>query len=210
MTFKNSNWFKYFSGLYKRNRFILTVAAVIFFLSLFIGILVGYLFPDLILKIINAYVQSLLSYHLEKTTLSIFTHNLQAIFIEYIGGFIAIIPVIELFSNGFFIGGFFGYLFNHSYAAAIGPLSAWKFLVYTIPHGIFEIPGFIIAGAAGLRVTTLVIDLLKNIIYKKHDDVNYWKIKDSLGLLLISVILILIAAIIEANITPILGSILTS
>jgi stage II sporulation protein M len=202
----NSNWFKYFSGVYERNKFILAVAAVIFFLSLFIGILVGYLLPDFTLKIINVFVQSLLSYHIEKTTLSIFAHNLQAVLLEYSGGVIGIIPIIALLTNGFIIGAFFGYLFNHSYLTAIGSLSVQKFLVFTLPHGIFEIPGFIIAGAAGLRVTTRIIDLIKKIIYKKPEPVDNWKLKDSLFLLVISIILIFIAAIIEANITPVLGS----
>jgi len=208
MNFKDFNYSNYLSRLYNRNKFILQLAAVIFFVSLFLGILVGYLFPDIVRKIIDTYVQALLSLHIQKTTLSIFTHNLQAVLTEYIGGVIAIIPIFDLFSNGFFIGAFFGYLFNHSYTTAIGPLSAQKFLAYTIPHGIFEIPGLIIAGAAGLRLTTQVIDIIKQFRSQKPEQLKYRKFKDSLALMAISIILIFIAANIEANITPILGPIL--
>jgi stage II sporulation protein M len=209
MIIKNSRWLNYFTGLYNRNKFILTIATSIFFVSVFVGISVGYFLPDFTINLLNAYVKALLSMHIEKTTLSIFSHNLQAALLNYLGGIIGIIPVGVLSSNGFSIGAFFGYLINHSYETAIGFLSAREFLIYILPHGIFEIPGFIISGAAGFRLTTIVIDMIKNTINKTPEKIENWKIKDSLSLLSISIILLFIAAIIEANITLTLGKILT-
>ena len=206
---KTSTWFNYFYGLYNRNKLMLAIAAAIFFLALFIGIFVGYFFPDFTSNLLNQYVKGLLNIHIEKTALSIFLHNLQAALLNYLGGVIGIIPVGALSANGFIIGAFFGYLINHSYQTAIGFLYAREFIIYTLPHGIFEIPGFIIAGAAGFRLTTVVIELIKNVINKNPKNEDNWRFKDSLGLFAISVILLLIAAIIEANITIPLGNLLT-
>lgn len=122
---------------------------------------------------------------------------------------VGIIPAGVLSFNGFIIGAFFGYLINHSYVTAIGTINARDFLIYTLPHGIFEIPGLIIAGTAGFRLTTIIIELIKNTINKNPKNFNNWKIKDSLSLFMVSIILILIAASIEANITPTLGNLLT-
>jgi stage II sporulation protein M len=169
---------------------------------------VGYFFPDFIFNLLNEYVKALLSLHIEKTTLSIFSHNLQAALLNYLGGVVGIIPAGVLSFNGFIIGAFFGYLINHSYVTSIGAINARDFLIYTLPHGIFEILGLIIAGTAGFRLTTIIIELIKNTINKDPKNFNNWKIKDSLSLFMVSIILLLIAASIEANITPTLGNLL--
>jgi stage II sporulation protein M len=204
----NSKCLEFFSGLYNRNKLLLTLAAAVFFVSLFIGVIVGYFFPDFIFNLLNEYVKALLSLHIEKTTLSIFSHNLQAALLNYLGGVVGIIPAGVLSFNGFIIGAFFGYLINHSYVTAIGAINARDFLIYTLPHGIFEILGLIIAGTAGFRLTTIIIELIKNTINKDPKNFNNWKIKDSLSLFMVSIILLLIAASIEANITPTLGNLL--
>jgi uncharacterized membrane protein SpoIIM required for sporulation len=76
--------------------------------------------------------------------------------------------------------------------------SVAKILIVVLPHGIFEIPAIIIAGAAGFKIPYEVIRYLagrKEVILTRED------IKEYLTLALISVILIVIATWIEANIT---------
>lgn len=90
-----------------------------------------------------------------------------------------------------------------------GGITPLHFLIYTLPHGIFELTGFIIAGAAGFRITTLVGGLIKSLLKGKPIVDQYWKLKDSLTLLLIAIVLLLIAAFIEANITMVLGNYIT-
>jgi uncharacterized membrane protein SpoIIM required for sporulation len=75
-----------------------------------------------------------------------------------------------------------------------------------LPHGIFEISGFIISGAAGFRLTTLVIAVLKR---KNPINEHYWKLKDSLALLAIAIVLLFIAATIEANYSISVGNYIT-
>ena len=69
----------------------------------------------------------------------------------------------------------------------------------TLPHGIFEIPAIIIAGAAGFKIPYEIIRYLAG---RKEQILTKEDIKEYLTLALISIILIVIAAFIEAYITP--------
>ncbi len=77
----------------------------------------------------------------------------------------------------------------------------------------FEIFGIIIAGAAGFRLAKIVIDILKGTLKIQSDfsvanqlkfllEVNYDDFKDTLIMMGIAIVLLVIAAIIEANFTP--------
>ncbi len=196
----------YIKGLYNRNKTILMISIIIYFVSLFVGFMVGYFS--------SGFTRNFLAYlaretNVELTTLSLFMHNLQAIFLSYFGGLIIIIPAIALAFNGFIYGAFVGFLLHSSISSNYGVLTVGDFIIYTLPHGILEIPGFIIAGTAGFRLSTLVIGVLKSIIKETPINVHYWKLEDSFALLIIAIILIFIAAIIEANITVSLGNYIT-
>ena len=196
----------YFKGLYNRNKTILVISIVIYFASLFVGIMVGYF--------LLGFTRNFLAYlaretNVELTTLSLFMHNLQAVFLSYFGGLIIIIPAVALAFNGFIYGAFIGFLLHGGISSNYGVLTVGDFIIYTLPHGILEIPGFIIAGTAGFRLSTLVLGVLKSIIKETSITVHYWKLEDSFALLIIAVILIFIAAIIEANITVSLGNYIT-
>ena len=71
-------------------------------------------------------------------------------------------------------------------------------LYLTLPHGIFEIPAIIIAGAAGFKIPYEIVRYLAG---KKDQPLTKEDIKEYLTLALISIILIVIAAWIEANVT---------
>ncbi len=212
ITFLDNNFqgkcVKFFRGLYKRSKMVLTVAVAIFFVSIFMGLFIGYFSPVFTEHFLTHEV-NLLGSHLEKTTLSIFMHNFQSLLLTYIGGIIGIIPVGTLFSNGFIYGSFLGYFTHGGVINHYGVSTPGNFIVYTLPHGIFEIPGFIIAGAAGFRLTSIIISVIKSIIRKTSTNDIYWKFKDSLTLLAIAIILTFIAAIIEIHITPSLGNYIT-
>ena len=71
-------------------------------------------------------------------------------------------------------------------------------MLLILPHGIFEIPAIIIAGAAGFKIPYEIVRYLlgkKEVILTKED------IKEYLTLSAISIVLIVIAAWVEANIT---------
>jgi len=74
-----------------------------------------------------------------------------------------------------------------------------RLIVLTIPHGVFEITGFIIAGAAGFKIPYEIVRYLAG---KKEQILTKEDIKEYITLALISIILIVIAAFVEAYITP--------
>jgi len=88
----------------------------------------------------------------------------------------------------------FGYLLK--WAVFKGDLHS--FLILVLPHGIFEIPAIIIAGAAGFKIP---YEIIRYLMGKKEQPLTKDDIKEYLTLALISIILIVIAAWIEANVT---------
>jgi stage II sporulation protein M len=204
-----NNFSGVFKGLYNRNKTILTLSVVLFLGFLFLGVLIGYFSSDYIGHLLNNYTKLLHESHIQINTLSIFLHNLQAALIAYLGGLIGIIPVGVLSANGFIYGAFIGYLIHGPIVTSSGVFTPGYFIIYTLPHGILELPGFIIASAAGFRLTTMVIGVIKSIMRKTPISDHYWKLKDSLVLLAVAIVLIFIAAIIEANITLSLGNYIT-
>jgi len=100
--------------------------------------------------------------------------------------------LINLSYNGFTFGSII------SKSLQIG-LRTKEILLLTLPHGIFEIPAIIIAGAAGFKIPYEIIRYLAG---RKEQILTKEDIKEYLTLALISIILIVIAAFIEAYITP--------
>ena len=153
------------------------------------------------------------------TTQSIFTNNVTvAIMLYALGALGGVLGALILANNGMFIG-YFGTDFN-----------IYAYLVLTVPHGIFEIPAIIIATTGGFVLLSFVLHFIWNLrspdysyldIFDPYfSDVkitlkqrcyasfkmNQNKIKESFIFLCLAVILLIIAAFIEANITvPLAG-----
>jgi stage II sporulation protein M len=205
-----NRYLNYLSGLLGRNKNLLIVSLSIYFGSLVIGLIIGYFYTAPIKNFLNVLVKTDRQF-LGKNGLStvpIFLHNLQSIFITFAGGIIGIITGLTLFFNGFIYGSFLGYFASNNHTiggqvSSVGLLTPAKFIIYTLPHGIFEISGFIIAGAAGFRLTMTVVKLLgRDANLRDH----YPDLKDALALFAIAVVLTFIAAIIEANFSLSIGS----
>jgi stage II sporulation protein M len=198
---------EYFRGLYNRNKKLIALSAGIFFIAVLIGIIMGYFFPSVVKNFLLDIVRTDRLYASQNgiTTLSILTHNFYDLFfITYIGGITGVVTAFVLVTNGFSYGAFLGYLgSNHLNSPLLGAITPQLFLLFTVPHGIFEFTSFIIAGAGGFRITKVIYSLLRN---RGSLSDHYWELKDSLALLIIATVLIVIAAIIEANYTVQLGS----
>jgi len=132
----------------------------------------------------------------------VFLNNSFTIFISIILGIlVGIFPILVLFSNGILIG-ILVFLWIQEY-----PLES--FLTGILPHGVIEIPVFIMGTAIGIKIGKIVlykilrrinIDLLKG-LYAKIS----LKEEISLGLIFFLkflVPLLAIAAVIEIFITP--------
>ncbi len=188
-------------GLYNRNETFFMLSAMIFIASLFIGYAFAGMLEPLLGNMLGDFKRRLTQGELQITTFSLFANNLKVALLIYGGGLIfGLVTAFYLISNGVFIG----------YTAAQFQLG--DFIIYTIPHGIFELLGIIIAGAAGFKLGSIVLNILKGLLKLQSDfsmsnqlkyllEVNLDDFKDTLIMMGIAVALIFIAAIIEANFT---------
>ena len=185
--------------------------------------LMGYFYADSIAEyikpMVDAFEKQVEEGAITLTTHSLFINNVSVAIILYalsaLGG---VLGAIILANNGLFIG-YYGVDFN-----------IWAYLALTLPHGIFEIPAIIIATAGGFVLLSFMLHFIWGLIspdlsyldifdpyfsnvkitpkqrltasFKKNQN----KLKESFIFLCISVVLLIIAAFIEANITLPLAS----
>ncbi len=150
---------------------------------LMIGFIIGYLTNLHIDQIIKVKVINKNYFY------KILLNNIIVVLMALIGAFIFSLPtIIVLLQNGIILGHFTKY--------AISNIKIFLYLVF--PHSILEIPAIIIAGAAGFKIPYEIIRYLAG---KKEQILTKEDIKEYLTLALISIILIVIAAWIEANVT---------
>ena len=135
---------------------------------------------------------------------TIFTNNILVVLRMFVFGLFCCISGIILAYNGFFVG----------YYVASCP-NLFKVLMYIVPHGIFEFSSCIIATASGFVLFNFLVKFLYNIAKPDTDlgddsfmgkiiysiEKNYDKLKQSLILLGVAVILMAIAGVIEVYLT---------
>lgn len=125
----------------------------------------------------------------------LFINNLKVILILSFGGVLTFggLSIWSLIFNGIPLG-----LFLHSswHLRHVGELKSFFLLIF--PHGIFEIPALILAGAAGFKIP---YELLRLVLGKKKEIITEEDAKEFFKLLGISIVLIFIAAIVEGTIT---------
>jgi uncharacterized membrane protein SpoIIM required for sporulation len=123
---------------------------------------------------------------------SIFTNNLKVVLLLSFGGALTFggLTLLNLIFNGINLGT----LFYDSLLS--GELKAFFLLIF--PHGVFEIPALIIAGAAGFKIP---YEALRFALGKKEEIISEEDAKEFFKLVAISIVLIFIAALIEAKIT---------
>lgn len=120
----------------------------------------------------------------------IFVNNIIVGIILFLGGVtLAFVTCAVVFVNGWMIGAF--------YHMSYEEMGLSEFLVAVLPHGIFELPAFVISGALGLMLANTVWQEMK----EGADAADY---AASLGrkFVFLVVPLLLIAAVVEAFITP--------
>ncbi|USS41004.1 stage II sporulation protein M [Thermococcus aggregans] len=122
----------------------------------------------------------------------LFVNNARVALLLSLGGALTFggLTFLNLVSNGMNLG----VLFYE--ALALNDVGAFFLLI--LPHGIFEISALIIAGAAGFKIP---YEVLMFALGKKEEIITEEDAKEFFKLVGISIVLILIAAVIEAKVT---------
>jgi len=125
----------------------------------------------------------------------IFVKNLKVILLISFGGVLTFggVTILNLIINGMPLGISLHSAWNLRH---LGELKAFFLLIF--PHGVFEIPALIIAGAAGFKIP---YELLRFALGKKEEIISEEDAKEFFKLVAVSIVLIFIAALIESTIT---------
>ena len=204
---------------FSNNKKILLFSILLFVIPMIFGYLYADLIAGYIQPMVDQFEQNVADGTVALTTSSLFTNNVSvAIMLYALGALGGVLGAVILANNGLFIG-FYGVDFN-----------IWAYLMLTLPHGIFEIPAIIIATTGGFVLLSFIIRFIwslyspdysyldifdpyfskveitpKQRIYAAFKK-NQGKIKESFVFLCWAVVLLIIAAFIEANITVPLAS----
>ena len=140
------------------------------------------------------------------TTFDIFLNNSRTVLFSYFGGiFFGILPIFSLLTNAFALG---------SQTASFGFIQAngtLRYIIYIIPHGIFELTGTILEAVSGVILFKFIWKFLKDLIkgegdgFKEKLSISYQNNKkiliQSFVMMIFCIILMLIAAPIECYIS---------
>ena len=199
---------------FSNNKTLLFISILLFVIPMLIGYFCANEISEYVKPIVDAFEQQVKDGTVTLTTHSLFTNNVTVAFILYaLGALGGLLAAVILGNNGLFIG----------YTGANFNLLAYAALV--VPHGIFEIPAIIIATTGGFALLSFVLHFIWNL---KSPDYSYLdifdpyfsnvkitvgqrftaafkqnqnKLKESFIFLCLAVVLLIIAAFIEANIT---------
>ncbi|WP_458453667.1 stage II sporulation protein M [Methanobrevibacter sp.] len=181
-------------GFFKRNKKVILISVMIMLISAIAGAGATYLNADGQYNMISSRLSSNATYtgeDLGVDAIEIFIHNLGADLITVVGGFLfSIISIFAVILNGLSIGAPFGVDLPFASASIL-------------PHAIIEYFAGALALAIAFKITQLEIKVIKNRNIKDTLKDHEIDIKDILAIFVVMVILLFVAAIIEAHITPI-------
>ncbi|WP_148206188.1 stage II sporulation protein M [Thermococcus sibiricus] len=176
------------------------------FIGLFLlGCLLGILFTGVSPESAEALFSNLKSFfggtigeNIDKFSLFtfIFFNNTRVAIISAFGGLLfGVVPAGILFFNGFVVGIVLGYF--HSQGE-----SFLRLLLAIVPHGVLEIPAFAVAGLGGVE---WYFEVVRGRGTLKERFMNGFV--KSMRMLALALLMLLIAAFVEAYITPTVASI---
>ena len=199
---------------FANNKIPLFISILLFVIPLLAGYFYADQLGEYIKPMVDSFEQNVADGTVTLSTQSLFINNVTvALMIYALSALGAILGAIILINNGIFVG-YYGADFN-----------IWAYLVLTVPHGIFEIPAIIIATTGGFVLFLFILHFIWNLIspdlsyldifdpyfsdvkitvkqrftasFKKNQN----KLKESFIFLCLSVVLLIVAAFIEANLT---------
>lgn len=207
---KKEKYDGFFGGLYKRNETFLMLSTAILLISILMGYALASVLSPILGSIFGDFKRRVVQGQIQLTTISIFSNNIKVALFIYVGGLLfGSITALYLITNGLFIG----------YAGTQFPLG--DYILFTIPHGILELIGIIISGAAGFRLASCVYHIFQGLTNMKSDisrsnqfkyilEINMDEFWESIKLLAIAIVFLIVAAFIEANLSIAWGNYIKS
>ena len=190
---------------YVENKKIFGIVIGVFILGMLIAAVIANDIADFLLPLLKESLGG------DSTSINAFSimyqNEISALTIVAGSAIFGIYPILASFANGFAIGFLAGHLIKSIYTLAL-------FLTLIIPHGIFEIPALLSDCVSGILLFLFIYRVLKDKIngmtLKEAYYNNQKTIKHMIILLVVSIILFMIAALIEGYITPYLGNIVST
>lgn len=181
-------------GFLNRNKKVILIAVLIMLISAMVGAGITYMNANGRFNQISSRLSSNATDTGDEDgigAIELFIHNFTVDLITIFGGFLfSIISLFMVIFNGISIGGPFG--IDLPYACA-----------GILPHGIIEYAASALALAIAFKITQLEIKVIKNRNLRDTLKEHETDIKDIFVIFVVMVIFLVIAAIIEAHITPI-------
>ena len=130
------------------------------------------------------------------SALGIFGNNIRAFVVTACYGFIPFVflPVVSLALNGAILGLFAAFYVNNGQSLLV-------YLAGILPHGIFELPALVLAMSCGLYLCRVITDYVR---FNRKGTVKPAVLNVGRVLVLNVLPLTAIAAVIEANVTPLI------
>ena len=174
------------------------IATLLFFASLIVGIIAPPVVTALFAEDLAALQRlgAMLKPFEVNTMIFIFLRNTFALLFSFLlSPLLCVVPVISLLVNGWVIG--------YVSTMVVGEKSIAFVLLGLLPHGIFEIPAFILGQAAAIIMGILV---MLAVFSKQKRSLLLPGLKKNARYLLIALALLVPAAIMETYVTPLLLS----
>ncbi|WP_232699835.1 stage II sporulation protein M [Brevibacillus daliensis] len=187
-------------------RFYYWIALAILLTGIFVGAFLPHIIEEVVLAMIaevEKIAENITKNDNVFTTIRIIFQNnvMAAIMMLGMGVFFGFFPIIGLYSNGAVLG----YLLTNP--PKNSTLSSWEILGYGIlPHGIFEFAAVLLASGMGIKLGVLVFRSIGALFVAerrakvKKDWEGTFRIMFTT--VLATVVLLLVAAIIESTVTP--------
>jgi uncharacterized membrane protein SpoIIM required for sporulation len=206
------------------NKYILLLSTILFMFPLILGYFLGHNLQILLEPVLTEFKKKVSSGEVKLTFDSIFLNNFKAVLIEYVGGiFFGFLTFFILVFNGLFIGYFGSKLNLKLFLVGIIPHGIFEIpaLIIGATAG-FVFTSFLVNVIKDtISKNSYKSDLNQSLVDNYPDennfnkttrlqkfkfalDKNHKKIKQSLILLSISIVLLIIAAFIETHITAII------
>ena len=185
---------------FRENKRAIYISIAIMLISLILGYVLKSYVYDYLNPVVDELTQKVKTGVIKVTFTDIFSNNLNVILMMFLLGVVFCISALILAFNGFFVGYYVGISDN-----------LVQVLLYIIPHGIFEFSSCILACAASFVLFNCLYNFLKTFIRDEDESIInglknsfslvYVKLEQALILFGVSVILMVIAGVIEAYLT---------